>query len=116
MDKYDSKVHESNMQATDARIKRIESNFDKLSVDLEENTVHTVKATNELKNIKSWSKKHSDDLESIASKVIEIEKAMSKNDGSSEVINKVVLMFIVPVTITMSGVLVTGLINYLIGK
>jgi hypothetical protein len=41
---------------------------------------------------------------------------MSKNDGSSEVINKVVLMFIVPVTITMSGVLVTGLINYLIGK
>jgi hypothetical protein len=43
MDKYDSKVHESNMQATDARIKRIESNFDKLSVDLEENTVHTVK-------------------------------------------------------------------------
>lgn len=116
MDKYDSKLHESNMQATDARVTRVESFIDKVREDLEENTIHTVKATNELENIKSWSKKHSEDLQSIATKVIEIEKSMSKNDGSSQVINKVVLMFIVPVTITMSGVLVTGLINYLIGN
>lgn len=94
------------------RIERLEEKSDRAFEDIEENTLSIAKCNHEINNIKTerleninaWSKKHTEDIAMITSTLRQIERTMSKNDGSKAVISKIVMLFVVPVAIAAFGI------------
>ena len=96
-------VLESKLRATHERMGKVEENFNKLAEATEKNYYNTAVNSTELSNLKSWSKNHTQALKEQTDKLNDIRNILSKNEGSDNIINKVLTVFLIPCVIIFFG-------------
>jgi DNA repair ATPase RecN len=106
-------VLESKLRATHDRMAKVEQNFDKLAEATEKNYYNTAVNSNELGNLKSWSKNHTQELKEQTNKLNDIQNILSKNEGSDGIINKVLTIFLIPCVVIFFGATITFLYTLL---